>query len=132
MSASADRTEPVHVTLDAIRFKDSTSAIAYLPGLDPSEERPETPGHTPETTLRTGWWVKRSAKQVTDAAGQPVGFRHQLMHGRVVVRTGVGADYARTLSRQADFLNALGTQALHQVTASSSEGPDTSASSLHK
>lgn len=82
-----------------------TSLKGYLPGLDPSEGRPETPGYPPETTSRTGWWVKRSVNQVTDAAGQPVGFRHQLMHGRKVVRTGVGADYARTFREQADFLN---------------------------
>ena len=31
MSTNANRTEPVYVTLDAIRFKDSASAIAYLP-----------------------------------------------------------------------------------------------------
>jgi hypothetical protein len=82
-----------------------TSLEGYLPGLDPTEVGSETPGHTPETTPSSGWWVKRSAKQVTDAAGQPVGFRHQLMHGRQVARTGVGADCARTFRRQAEFLN---------------------------
>jgi hypothetical protein len=40
-----------------------------------------------------------------NAAGQPVGYRHQLMHGRKVMGSGVGADYARTFSRQAEFMN---------------------------
>lgn len=83
----------------------SSSSETYLPGLDPTEVGSETPGHPPDTSPSSGWWVKRSANQVTDAAGQPVGFRHQLMHGRKVVRTGVGADYARTFREQADFLN---------------------------
>jgi hypothetical protein len=81
------------------------SSEAFLPGLNPSNEEADPTTHPPEAIPRSGWWVKRSAKQVTDAARQPVGFRHQLMHGRDVVRTGVGADCARTLRQQADFLN---------------------------
>jgi hypothetical protein len=105
MSTSADSTVFVCTTLDPVSFKNSPSIIAYLPGLDPGEVGTSAPGHQPEAIPRTGWWVKRSAKQVTDAAGQPVGFRHQLMHGRQVARTGVGADCARTFRRQAEFLN---------------------------
>lgn len=78
----------------------------YLPGFAPPEVGIETPGHPPDTRPRSGWWVKRSAKQVLNAAGQPVGFRHQLMHGREVVKSGVGADSGRTFRQQADFLNA--------------------------
>lgn len=50
-----------------------------------------------------------------DADGQPLGFRHQLMHGRKVVRTGIGADYARTFREQADFLNAMDKHAQQRV-----------------
>ena len=106
----------------------AASSEAFLPGLAPSDDGAGSPGHQP--TTRSGWWVRRSAEQVMDAAGQSVGYRHQLMHGRKVMGSGVGADCARTFSRQADFLNALGTRALHQATTASAEGPGTPASSL--
>ena len=54
----------------------------------------------------SGWWVRRSTTQVVDGAGQPIGFRHQLMHNREVIKTGVGADSGRTFRLQATFLNA--------------------------
>ncbi len=92
-----------------------TTPEEYLPGLAPPEVGFEAPGHPPETIPSSGWWVRRSAKQVTDAAGQPVGFRHQLMHGRKVVRTGFGSGYARTFREQAYFLNALGKRAQQRV-----------------
>jgi len=107
------------------------SSDDYLPGLAPLECDAESPGYEPDTTNRSGSWVRRSAKQVTDAAGLPVGYRHQLMHGRVVVRTGIGSDYARTFREQADFLNSRCAQAIHQATTSSAEGPSTPASSPH-
>jgi hypothetical protein len=78
----------------------------YLPGLAPSEGGAETPGHQPDTDNRSGWWVRRSAKQVTNSAGMPAGYRHQLMHGRNITASGVGSDYARTFREQADFQNA--------------------------
>lgn len=41
-----------------------------------------------------------------NAAGQPVGYRHQLMHDRMAIKSGVGADCARTFAQQALFLNS--------------------------
>ncbi len=76
----------------------------FIPGLAPLEGGAETLGHQCDTT-RSGWWVRRSAKQVTDAAGLPVGYRHHLMHGRKVIKSGVGADSGRTFQQQAEFLN---------------------------
>jgi len=83
----------------------TASFAAFLPGLAPTSSDPDAPAQQPNTSPSPGWWVRRSAKQVTDADGQPLGFRHQLMHGRKVVRTGIGADYARTFREQASFLN---------------------------
>ena len=77
----------------------------FIPGLAPLEGGAGPPGHQSDTTSRSGWWVRRSAKQVTDAAGLPVGYRHQLMHGRKVIKSGVGADSGRTFRQQAEFLN---------------------------
>lgn len=77
----------------------------YLPGLSPFECGTELTDFKHDTISRSGWWVRRSQKQIMDAAGQPVGFRHQLMDGRTVVRTGVGADNGRAFREQADFLN---------------------------
>jgi hypothetical protein len=88
-----------------------TSLEGYLPGLAQPEGEIEAPGHPPAPGPFSGWWVRRSAKQITDAAGQPVGFRHQLMHGREVVKSGVGADYARTFREQASFLNGRSQRA---------------------
>lgn len=90
-------------------------ALHYLPGLAPSCSEPDEIIHPPNTSPSSGWWVRRSVKQVTDAAGQPLGFRHQLMHGRKVVRTGIGADYARTFRQQADFLNSMDKRAQQRV-----------------
>lgn len=78
---------------------------AYLPGFAPpgrEAELPETPAGTPGP----GWWVKRSETQLADSAGQPVGFKHQLMHGSSAVKSGTGADCARTFLSQAEFLNS--------------------------
>jgi hypothetical protein len=91
------------------------SSDDYLPGLAPFEGGAETPGHQLDATNRSGWWVRRSEKQVTDAAGLPVGYRHQLMHGRKVIKSGVGPDYARTFREQACFLNALDKRTQQQV-----------------
>jgi hypothetical protein len=77
---------------------------ACLPGFAPSDigvQPPETPAGTP----RLGWWVKQSATQLTDSAGQPAGFKHTLMYGDRVVMSGTGADCARTFQRQAEFFN---------------------------
>lgn len=86
----------------------------YIPGLAPLEGGTETPGHH-LASPSSGWWVKQSAEQTINAAGQPIGYRHQLIHGRKVITSGVGADFGRTFSRQADFLNAQSTRALHQA-----------------
>ena len=56
-----------------------------------------------------GWWVRTSATQVLDAAGTPAGYKHSLMRGRKVVKTGTGADAGRRLRAEADFLNARST-----------------------
>jgi hypothetical protein len=82
------------------------SSEAFLPGLSPSDGGAGSPGHQSDTISRTGWWVRRTDRQKLDAAGQPAGYRHQLMHGRKVISTGVGADFARTIQQQADFQNA--------------------------
>lgn len=106
------------------------SSEAFLPGLAPSECGAETPGHQSDTTSRSGWWCRRFAEQILNSVGQPIGYRHQLMHGRKVVITGVGADFGRALSLQADFLNAQEAGALHQASTSSPEVLETPASSL--
>ena len=79
------------------------SSEAFLPGLSPSDGGAGSPVHQP--TTRSGWWMRRSAEQVISAAGRPVGYRHQLMHGRSVIKSGVGPDCARTLGLQAEFMN---------------------------
>lgn len=90
-------------TVPAVTFSED-----FLPGFDPLEGDAESPGHPPPTSPRTGWRVKRSAKQVTNSAGMPAGYRHQLMQGGKVMASGVGADCARTFRKQADFLNSHG------------------------
>lgn len=82
----------------------SESSVAqselHFPGLAPASTY-----HQPES-LQAGWWVKRSARQILGATGQPAGFKYQLMFGRKPVKSGVGADCGRTLLLQAAFLNA--------------------------
>ncbi len=56
----------------------------------------------------SGWWVRKSARQIIDRSGMPKGFRHQLMHGRKIIQSGVGTDANRTFRAQADFLNKEG------------------------
>lgn len=59
---------------------------------------------TPERHGR--WWVRSSAQQkLCTVTGRPLGFRHSLMNGSKVVRSGVGADAARAFTAQAEFLN---------------------------
>jgi len=50
-------------------------------------------------------WVRSSAKQVLNAAGQLAGFEHKLMRGSKTILTGIGPDTRRTFEAQADFLN---------------------------
>lgn len=88
-----------------------TTSEGCLPGLASPEVEPATPGNLPYILPSSDWWVRQSAKQVMDADGQPLGFRHQLMHGRKVVRTGIGADFARTFREQASFLNGRSQRA---------------------
>lgn len=76
-----------------------------LPGLALSDSGAD-PSACETKAPNSGWWVRRSRKQVMGDAGQPVGFRHQLMHNHEVVKTGVGADSGRTFRQQATFLNA--------------------------
>jgi len=53
------------------------------------------------------WWVQTSDTQTLDRDGQPVGFRHQLMHGtRKEGKPGVGVDAGRKLRAQAAMLNS--------------------------
>lgn len=82
------------------------SSEAFLPGMAPSECGAETASHQPDSTTQSGWWVHHSVEQVRNSVGQPGGYRHQLMHGRRAIKSGVGADCARTFQQQADFLNA--------------------------
>ena len=91
-------------------MKSSTAASseAFLAGVTQSNAEADSTSHQPDTAPHSGWWVRRSAEQVTDAAGQPVGYRHQLMHGRKVIMSGVGADCGRTFLQQAEFLNTRG------------------------
>lgn len=77
---------------------------SLLPGFAPSNAEADSTSHQSDTT-RSGWWVRRSAEQVMNSVGQPIGYRHQLMHGRQVISTGVGADSGRTFLQQAEFLN---------------------------
>lgn len=49
--------------------------------------------------------MKRSPKQVTNAAGRPAGYRYRLMLGSKAIKTGVGADCRRTFGQLADFYN---------------------------
>lgn len=79
---------------------------ALLPGLEWSAtvEKAKDRHDTPERHGR--WWVRRSVQQkLCPATGRPMGFRHSLMHGSKVVRSGVGADAARAFTAQAQFLN---------------------------
>lgn len=85
--------------------KGIAASAAYLPGLAPREGEIETPSHPPNSNRCSGLWVRRSAKQVTNADGQPTGFCHHLMRGRKVIRSGIGADCARMFQQQAVFLN---------------------------
>ena len=63
------------------------------------------------------WWVRSSAAQVLDSTGAPAGFKHSLMWGRTVVKTGTGADASRRLRAEADFINrSLGLSTLTQST----------------
>lgn len=101
------------------------STEGYIPGLAPLECGTETPGHH-LASPSSGWWVRRSAHQNINAAGQPIGYRHQLMHGRKVISFGVGADCARTFQRQADYQNTHDEQALYPIkeqTPNSAEAP---------
>jgi hypothetical protein len=63
----------------------------------------------------TGWWIRTSAKQVLNAAGRPVGFKHHLMHGRKVMMSGTGADAARTFAAQVAFLNQVAHASDHNL-----------------
>ena len=78
---------------------------AYLPGFAPPDIEVNPPG-TAADTPRPDWWVKRSAKQTVDVAGQPVGFKHTLMYGSKIIRSGTGANPGRAFMRQAEFLNS--------------------------
>ena len=82
----------------------AASSEAFLPGLAPPEVGVDPPSRQHDTTS-SDWWVRRSAHQVMNAAGQPVGYRHQLMHGHKIIKSGVGADCGRTFRQQAEFLN---------------------------
>lgn len=79
----------------------------YLPGFDSPDIGAAPPRPTKEASS-SGWWVKRSAKQTSDASGQPAGFTHRLMYGARVIKSGVGADCARAFQQQAEFLAARG------------------------
>lgn len=100
------------------------TATDFLPGLAPPHGVDDQPGQHP-VTPGSGWWVKRSTRQTVDAAGQPAGFRHQLMLGRKTVKTGTGADCGRTFSQQADFLNSRDSRDLQDSPRhASAEAPD--------
>jgi hypothetical protein len=55
----------------------------------------------------TGWWIRKSKKQLLDRFGSLAGFRYQLMSGGKVANSGVGADAYRTMTAQAGFLNQI-------------------------
>lgn len=100
----------------------------FIPGLAPLEGGAETPGHQSDTTSRSGWWVRRSARQKQDAAGRPAGYWHQLMLGHKIIKSGVGADCGRTFRQQAEFLNTrdelrLGSKEPTDVAAEDQPGP---------
>ena len=83
-----------------------------LPGFPAEIATPASVGDTGPIPgdVASGWWVRKSANQTVDSFGMPAGFRHQLMHGRKIVRSGVGSDACRTFTAQADFLNNYGVK----------------------
>lgn len=81
------------------------SSETYLPDLAPLTSETKATEVT-FTSASSDWWVKRSAQQVVNSTGEAIGFRHHLMHGRTVIKSGVGADCARTFTNQALFLNS--------------------------
>ena len=97
------------------------SSEDYLTGLAPSDGDADQLKQQPACPC-PGWWVKRSARQVLDKAGQPTGYRHYLMQGKKSTSYGVGADCARTFRKQAEFLNARDERALHR-SETDSEAP---------
>jgi hypothetical protein len=84
---------------------------AYFPWADLGAcLQPLMPLAAPSSGVRTGWWIKTSPEQLAGARGQPAGFRHGLMFGNRLVKSGTGADEGRTFRAQVDFLNARGLQ----------------------
>ena len=95
----------------------------YLPGFAASETRPDPSGSEAMST-RMGWWVKTSATQELNAAGQPRGFKHTLMCGKRSVESGVGADAGRRLLALAEFANTRKQQPMAAKAKRISSHPD--------
>ena len=89
-------------------------AHGWLPGLAACTSRggglpaPQGAGAGPHRAA--AWSVRSSDKQVSDKHGQPAGFRHQLLWGKMIIKSGIGADWHRTFSTQAAFLNERGAK----------------------
>ncbi len=102
--------------MKAIRIKKRLAAIVdepCPPGISIIKEGNQPPSPVALNGDRAGWWIRTSAKQTLDTAGQPVGFKHRLMHGRKAIMSGTGADAARTFAAQAEFLNRSTHASVH-------------------
>lgn len=97
-----------------MKLFNTASSEAFLPGLTPSNEEVDPTSHHLDTPS-AGWWVRRSAKQTINAAGQPIGYRHHLMHGRKVISSGVVVDFGRKVRLQADYQNTRDERAKNRV-----------------
>jgi hypothetical protein len=92
--------------MSAQNTKSNQPFPALLPGFEWSGTLAQADANPPEFDSHGRWWVRSSAQQkLCPSTGRPLGFRHALMHGSKVVRSGVGADAARSFTAQAEFLN---------------------------
>ncbi len=94
-----DMITPTHLDAD-----DVSADVSSLPGCDWDSLIAEPPRHD-QANESQDWYVKTSTLQVISKYGQPMGFKHSLIHKKKVVSTGVGGDAGRTLQSQADFMN---------------------------
>ncbi len=83
----------------------SADDTPLLPGIPTSQATWQPASHLAANFDHAGWWVKSSPVQLLNALGQPIGFKHSLMRGRDVVKTGIGADAYRTFLAQAIHAN---------------------------
>lgn len=96
----------MHDQLPMKSMKQTEHLSALLPGLEWSATVEQAKDYHDRPERHGTWWVRSSAQQkLCPTTGRPLGFRHALMQGSKVVRSGVGADVARAFIAQAEFLN---------------------------